>query len=65
MSGLRCAVEGCTAVPGRNGLGCHEHFTRLVPGFLARALFARHDEFTRGWLRRQVVHALRGEPWSA
>jgi hypothetical protein len=60
----RCCRDDCQQPAGRNGQGCHEHFTTLVPGFLARAYFARHDTFTQQWLTAQVRHAIREEPFS-
>jgi hypothetical protein len=59
-----CARDDCAAPAGRNGVACHEHFTALVPPFLASALFRRQDEFTKAWLLRQVACAVRGEPWA-
>jgi hypothetical protein len=62
---VTCPRSGCGRPVGRNGAGCHEHFTALVPGFLARALYTTRDAFTKDWLTRQVVHALRDEDWTA
>lgn len=62
---MTCAREGCDRPVGRNSIACHEHFTTLVPGFLARAFWAARDAHTLKWLTAQVRHAVREEPWSA
>lgn len=62
---MTCARDDCPRAVGRNGIACHEHFTTLVPGFLARAFWTARDGFTRDWLTAQVRHAVREEPWTA
>lgn len=62
---MTCARDDCSRPVGRNGIACHEHFTTLVPAFLARALWTTRDAFTRDWLHAQVRHVVRGEAFTA
>jgi hypothetical protein len=61
----KCARDDCSRETGRNGIGCHQHFTTLVPAFLSRAFFARSDEFTKQWIARNVRAVIRGEQFVA
>lgn len=59
-----CCRDDCSRPVGRNGIGCHEHFTEKVPGFVARAFFGSKHPFTKKWLAEQVRHAIRDEAFT-
>jgi hypothetical protein len=62
----KCCRDDCDEPVGRNGVACHAHWS-MCPDFLARSWYVarRVDDFHSRWLREQVRHVVRGEPFTA
>lgn len=64
---MTCPSPGCTSPISGNGAGCHDHFVERIFPCLRTAYFSNRNrrDFTARWIRAQVLHALRGEPFAA